>query len=491
MAITILSEFSFEKSGITSTLLSPFMRPVLHFKVSGASGVTNPTAQIEFDGTTEDVTIDATFLETVSTEHFFFVDLSDIMKYLMASFDGANYPDDLEFINGDLLQSFDEYFRTLDIDIYFERGTANEQTSTATNTWLYLADQLPIDSGFNLWKARAMEQLSPMKWVKDTYNALFLWLSNTATTIRRKEQLISLFTSAGYDNFTSSGTSISVAISDGSAAPAAALALSNVFAPVKAGDKILIVFNLTLNSGELPTVILTNSIWSVTGGSAVAVAGVNTIEITSTADLDAGRVWLTNVGACSWGVSAVTVSRSAYSGTPTAGYFQLKFAKDTNLLNTGLNTLEVANTEVTKEIVIDYDPDCIRIPLCWQHPLLGYVSFPFNGNKVTAIAASKGPEYQKFLTSMKSVNSLKTISGYKETRRVTLTTKADSQYWPLLESLYSSRHVYLFIGDSGDNDTTLSWVECEVAGGASTRNDRTKGQFTVELILPEHFNIRF
>ena len=121
MAITILNE-------MTNALLSPFMRPVLYFKVSGAGSVTTPTAEIEFNGTTEDVTFEAVFLETVATEHYFSVDLSDVMKYLMQTFDGVNYPDDLEFINGDRLQLFDEYFRSLTIDIYFERGTANEQT---------------------------------------------------------------------------------------------------------------------------------------------------------------------------------------------------------------------------------------------------------------------------------------------------------------------------------------------------------------------------
>ncbi len=68
------------------------MRPVLYFSVSGAGSVTSPTAEIEFDGTTEDVTIEAVFLRTASSVHYFAVDLSDVMKYLMRSFDGAELP---------------------------------------------------------------------------------------------------------------------------------------------------------------------------------------------------------------------------------------------------------------------------------------------------------------------------------------------------------------------------------------------------------------
>ncbi len=138
MAIVILNEMS-----TAGALLSPFMRPVLYFSVSGAAAVTNPSAEIVFDGTTEDVTFDAVHLETASSVHYFTVDLSDVMPYLLRSFDGGNYPDDLEFINGNLLQKFDEYFRSLEIDIYFERGTANQQTGSIANYWLYLANQMP------------------------------------------------------------------------------------------------------------------------------------------------------------------------------------------------------------------------------------------------------------------------------------------------------------------------------------------------------------
>ena len=489
MAVTVLSEFSFVKSGITSTLLSPFMRPVLYFKISGASGVTTPTAQIEFDGTTEDVTIDATFIETVSTEHFFYVDLSDIMRFLIASFDGADYPDDLEFINGDLMQMFDEYFRSLDIDIYFERGTGDEQTATATNIWMYLADQIPIDSGFNLWRVRAMEQLSPMKWIKDTYNALFFYLPNVVTTIVKVKQLITSWSNAtpAYDTFTSSGTAIASAITD-----AEAYIKSSIISSILTGEKVVLRFTHTKNSGQAPFCFLIDEAVGIVAKSNTVnlAAGANEITLTATADITQARVVIGNTAASDFLIGTALIYRAAYSGTPTAGYWQLKFGKSSPMLEEGLNTFEIKTTEVTKTVVIDYSL-CDQIPVCWQHPILGYVSFPFNGNKLTSISADKLSEHGKFLTSMKSVNSLKAITGYKEDRKVTLSTKADSQYWPLLEAIYSSRHVYLFIGTSGDNDGPLSWVECEVSGGATTRSDRSRGQFTIELIPPEHFNIRF
>ena len=74
---------------------------------------------------------------------------------------------------------------------------------------------------------------------------------------------------------------------------------------------------------------------------------------------------------------------------------------------------------------------------------------------------------------------------------MTITTKADNQYFDLLQELHGSRHVYLYVGTAGSADVSASWVECEVAGASSFRTDRAKAQFSVDLILPEHFNIRF
>ena len=489
MAITVLSEFEFTKDTITSNLLSPFMRPVLYFKVSGAGGVSDPTAEIEFDGTAEDVTIEAVFLETISTEHYFYADISDVMKYILMSFDGGDYPDDLEFINGDLIQMFDEYFRSLDIDIWFERGTGDEQMDDVTGVWLYLADQIPIDSGFNLWKIMAMQHLSPMKWIKDTYNAFFMWLQTGGAAIMNTKQLITSFINHTFDTFTASGTTITSAITDGSDY---AYCASSQFA-IKDGDSVVVLVEITSISGAYPKVALL----SASGGSwksnqIQTDAGPLLCFLTATEDVpDTYVAFESGLAAAEWTSNTVLVYRAMYSTLAADGYYQVKFAKDTDILNAGPNTIEIRNTGGTVTLAIDYDPECFHIPVCWQHPLLGYVSFPFNGNKITNISASKIAERERFMTSMKSVNSLKQVTGYDESRRVTLTTKADIQYWPLLETIYSSRHVYLFIGESEEDDTTLSWIECEVAGGTSIRSDRVRGVFTIDLILPENFNVKF
>lgn len=382
-------------------LLSPFMRPVLYFSVSGAAAVTNPIAEIVFDGTTEDVTIEAVFLRTASSLHYFSVDLSDVMKYLMRSFDGSEYPDDIEFINGNLVQSFDEYFRDIAIDIYFERGTANEQTLKINHYWLYLAEQMPAENGFNLYRVYVNSCLQNLKWSKNTYNALFFWAGG-ATTITRG-------TVGGSGGYTADSTTVT------------------------ADDTVTVDSTLT---GTGATVI--------------------------------------------------------YSGTLTPGYYQLKFAKTSVYLDKGANTITITTPAGSKSIVIYFDPDCPNyIPVLWQHPLLGYVSFPFTGSRQDDVSAKKLGEIGKVLTTMVNVNTLKEITGYEATKKVSLTTKADAQFWPLLEALYHSRHVYLFVGADGAEDSSATWVECEVSGGCSFKSDRARATFNVELTLPETFNVRF
>ena len=397
MAITILNELA-----TSGAVFSPFMRPVLYFSVSGAGSVTSPTAEIEFDGTTEDVTIEAVFLRTASSVHYFAVDLSDVMKYLMRSFDGAEYPDDPEFINGNLLQKFDEYFRSLTIDVYFERGTANQQAVEVTNYWIYLANQLPYAGGFRLTNIEDVSALQNLKWSKNTYNAIFFWHPGGALTITKG-------TAGGSGDYTADSTTVT------------------------ADD-------------------------TVTVDSTLSGTGSTTI----------------------------------YSGTPTAGYYQYKFAKTSVYLDKGANLITVTTPSGSKSIVIYFDPDCQNyIPLLWQHPLLGYVSFPFTGAKQTDGSGKKIDEFDKSLTTMVNINTLKEITGYEATKKVSLVTKADAQFWPLLEALYHSRHVYLFIGADGDADSSASWVECEVSGNYSFKSDRARANFSVELTLPEIFNVRF
>ena len=508
MAITLLNEFEYTGAQGVSKLISPFMRPCLYFKVEGDGSITTPEAVLTINGTTDDYDFDCTYLGlNADNDYLFHLDLSDIIKYLMRNFDGTLKPDDLDMVATHGLTLFDEYFLDWSAGtiatLYFEKGTANEVTEALEPTFIYLSGQLPRASGFNLYDVLFNEQLQPLKWSATTYNAIFIWLRAALTTI------------------------------------------TNITYPPD--------------------------------------------------------------------------PRVLYYGTPAAeGYYQYKFPRYCNdvALFRGLNNIRVTNVGMTTVYLsIFYDPDCQYVDVLFQHPSLGYVSYPFNGAYTESLTFKKGDEFDKFLTTLVNISTLKEVNGYEGQRRISVTGKVDSEHYPVVKELHGSRHVFLHVGskaypvnlvtglsnidyetftasgiaitsainttangislssnvftvfngeeivimffltlnsgtaptilivNSGwsaadsevsadglnvitltaawDGDATLrffndgtttnfatskifvyrksaivmdeaiNWVKCDVSGGSSFRSNRSREEVSVELMLPEHFNIKF
>jgi hypothetical protein len=40
-------------------------------------------------------------------------------------------------------------------------------------------------------------------------------------------------------------------------------------------------------------------------------------------------------------------------------------------------------------------------------------------------------------------------------------------------------------------DEAINWLKCEVAGGSSFRSNHSREEVSADLILPEHFNIKY
>lgn len=483
MAIITLSELSYTEEGVTSTLVSPYMKPIIHFKVSGAAGLVNPGAEVEFAGTNETVTFEAIYLKKEANEHYFMVDVSEIMKYLIKTFDRVNKPDDLEFLSGDLLQIFDEYFSNLDLDIYFERGTGNQQSSTVNNTWLCLADQIPSKSGFNLFKTYVLENLHDLKWSRDTYNALFFWNNADQLYITNKTNgkdlsgfgIFNSWINGTFLTFEAEGLSIVSGISAGNG-----MATLAPDYPITTGETIHITMNLKRNEGDPGSNPSIGVYCNDTPQQGYYLTeGINTFDYEL---LETGNLYILFSTNSASNISLTNVSVRISSVTAEVGFYQLKFKKDTTLLTEGVNEIEITSGSFTKTINIDYQPNCESTGVCWQDPRLGYVSYPFYLAKQTGVSSKAGDEYLKLLTTLKSVNTLKEITGYEETKKITLTARVDIKYWDILQTIYSSRHVYLFVGDS--------WIECIVSGGCNMNDGKIKSIFTVELTLPETFNIK-
>jgi hypothetical protein len=100
-------------------------------------------------------------------------------------------------------------------------------------------------------------------------------------------------------------TRIFTAITDGSAS---AQAYSNLFKPITTGDKIIVRFNLTLNSGVAPTLFLRSTSATAISDPVTAAAGANVIELTATDTVDNGAIGIINyIGeAGNWSTSEIT-----------------------------------------------------------------------------------------------------------------------------------------------------------------------------------------
>lgn len=105
-----------------------------------------------------------------------------------------------------------------------------------------------------------------------------------------------------YDTFTFSGTEITSAVN------AAGNASGSSFSfPVTRGETIKIIFTLTLNSGQLPTVYLTDVAWTQEVTQA-AVAGLNEISLVPGWSWDT-RLRFRNTAAADWETSEIIVIR--------------------------------------------------------------------------------------------------------------------------------------------------------------------------------------
>ena len=129
-----------------------------------------------------------------------------------------------------------------------------------------------------------------------------------------------------YDTLTTSGTTISSAITDGSDY---SYARSSIFTNVRKGEQIVIRFNHTQNSGTVPFTYLIDYAIGITAKSNTAniAAGVNTITLTATAAMAQCQVVIGNTAAAAnWTTSEIFVYRP-YSSR----FLKLQFSNTNDL----------------------------------------------------------------------------------------------------------------------------------------------------------------
>ena len=139
------------------------------------------------------------------------------------------------------------------------------------------------------------------------------------------------WTNAGYDTFTTSDTAITSAIELGAAAGGRLISLGDI--KLEAGDYIIYVPNVTINSGEAPSFRLSNGTWHASGYEQVS-AGDNTLRVTvavggGTDDIVYnGYVQVINSAAANWSCGPVNVYK--VSDLLPKGTYSLKLSDGTN-----------------------------------------------------------------------------------------------------------------------------------------------------------------
>jgi len=121
--------------------------------------------------------------------------------------------------------------------------------------------------------------------------------------------LITGWVNGNYETLTSSGTTITSAIETGVAGTCLA-AITSVKKGVKKGNVFVCRFNLTLNSGQLPSVYLVQTGGVIISNTVVCVNGVNTVTLTCTADSSSVTLRFFNTAASNFSTSEVFVLRS-------------------------------------------------------------------------------------------------------------------------------------------------------------------------------------
>lgn len=193
----------------------------------------------------------------------------------------------IEIINTDLIEGINTFNYTsiytgkIDLRIYGTHGAG---------TWSFTGVSVKLDSinsyfaalpvlahDYFVYNGATLLSLLPvgLYYLKITMNTGFIYYSEWFKVDCVYENLITEITNGDYETFTKSGLSIISAINTG----ATGAATSQYF-DVILGEKITVMFNLVLNSGVAPTILLSDVTFTHQDFE-LSVSGLNVIELTA------------------------------------------------------------------------------------------------------------------------------------------------------------------------------------------------------------------
>jgi hypothetical protein len=199
--------------------------------------------------------------------------------------DGCNHVDKIELIERDLSST--------NITTYFV-ALPSSHAITGDKYFSYDGDTLNylIETG--------------TYYLKITMDNNKIYYSDWFRTECIYENLLTSLLNVSYDTFDIDGISLTSVINTGGDDNGS----SNLFT-VTSGETIKIMFNLTLNSGQLPTIYIANSGW-VLFSQVDAVAGLNELTLVPTFSGDA-RIRIRNTAASNFSTGEIHVYRESIS----------------------------------------------------------------------------------------------------------------------------------------------------------------------------------
>ena len=168
------------------------------------------------------------------------------------------------------------------------------------------------------------------------------------------------------------------------------------------------------------------------------------------------------------------------------GYYRYKTTADSEKI---VNFLVNYTIVATKNV--------IPISICTGELILKYLDktgqyrfYPFNKYYRTSDEPEQIGTANKFITNILSDQTDKQNIGFRNTRKIELTTDVPENQLEKLYDIYTSPRVYLYTG-SGSSDTAEDWLEVNqiVNDPVVRRRKRKNGRIDITIELPENYCI--
>jgi len=475
MAITITTDMLYTRAGEVdeSNVISAHNPLILEFNGTNIAGAATATVQFVVKNNAGSTIYTSSVFDAYllsggggATAYFYF-DASEIIKHIIENYfykeltndviSPENYGSEIDVIiktyDAAVLEDTDtslEYFACHGLNQIGDEYGANIPR-IAYNDSERIAHFLGFPDKLFFYSPDDLVAETPIIEILPTIaNLLSLWINDTVVP---------------YDTFTVSTITISSAI----ILEGAAQAYTNTFGQINAGESIRLVFTLTLNSGQAPSIAIDGNDAPVgnISNAVQSAAGANTIILTAFKSVINARIRIYNSSPSNFATNAVHAQKLiTYSEQGLLGLymhcvdlFTFKLTKDVKQVRI---LYDSADPTLLKQFDIDIFDPCLNgvyIRYLNKNGVYSYWMFP--GTKSTTKSGSKIGDVINSFSEMATANSRNINIGYRDSfdKISVISPSVPIEYRRKLIELFTSPAVYLWKGKQTPNENLfLSWT---------------------------------